>query len=75
MSLTLNPALIEEFTELHSNEGIRDVSHWTLPNDDVPFDEEAALAEFQSNLDGAFSATSTAIKGIVPSSTVTSAKT
>jgi len=70
MTSTLNPALIEEFATLLSNEGIRDVSHWTLPNDDVPFDEEGALAEFRAQLDGAFAVTTAAIDTIVSNKTV-----
>ena len=70
MAITLDPALIEEFSSLLSNEGIHDVSHWILPNDDVPFDEELALEEFGAQLEGAFAATSAAIDSIRPNGTV-----
>ncbi|EWY42881.1 hypothetical protein N825_02460 [Skermanella stibiiresistens SB22] len=65
MTTKLNQALIDEFTTLVGDDGIRDVSHWTLPNDDIRFVEEVALAEFDEQLDEAFAVTSTAIDGIV----------
>jgi len=64
MTATLDQALIEEFTTLLGSDGIREVSHWTLPNDDVRFDEEAALGDFREQLDGAFAVTSAAIDNI-----------
>lgn len=74
MTNTLNPALIEEFTSLLSNEGIRDVSHWTLPNGDVPFNEDEALREFGARLDGAFAVTTAAIDYTVPNSPAVATK-
>jgi len=61
---TMDQALVDEFEALLASEGVRDVSHWTLPNDDVPFNEDDALVEFGLCLDSAFEASSTAIDSI-----------
>jgi hypothetical protein len=64
MNATLDQALVNEFTALIRSEGVREISRWTLPNGDVPFDEDAALADFRAQLDGAFAVTSAAMDGI-----------
>ncbi|MFS2010292.1 hypothetical protein ACCD06_10515 [Azospirillum sp. CT11-132] len=74
MPIPLDPVLIEEFTKLLGNEGIHDISHWVLPNDDVPFDETVALERYKAMLDEEFEASSEGIKQIVASEDAQKAK-
>lgn len=64
MAMTLDSQLIDEYASLIRVEGVRSVSRWTLPNNDVPFDEDAALTTFCDDLDGLFALTSSAINAI-----------
>lgn len=54
MADSLNHELAQEFMDLLQCEGIRSVSQWKLPNDDVPFDEDEALADFCDQIDSYF---------------------
>ncbi len=74
MPIPLDPVLIEEFTKLLGNEGIHDISHLVLPNDDVPFDETVALERYKAMLDEEFEASSEGIKQIVASEDAQKAK-
>lgn len=61
---TIDQAKVDEFKALLSCKGLHDVSHWTLPNGDVPFNENVALAEFIDGLDAAFDANTDAINSV-----------
>ncbi|HYD29524.1 MAG TPA: hypothetical protein VEB64_01490 [Azospirillaceae bacterium] len=64
MPITLNSQLVDEYATLIRVEGVRDVSHWTLPNNGVPFDENAALSSFCEDMNGLFDMTYFAINAI-----------
>lgn len=73
MPIPLNQALIEEFEKLLRNKGIRDVSRWILPNDDVPFDEAVALEAYEASLDEEFKASQEFMGDVAASEAATEA--
>ncbi|WP_448190135.1 hypothetical protein [Azospirillum sp. sgz301742] len=64
MSEQKRASYVEEFKQLLQAEGLRDVSRWTLPNGDQPFDEDVTLAHFEDEVDGLFDLMSEAIEEI-----------
>lgn len=59
-----NLSAAERADLLLNNSGLRHVNAWTLPNDDVPSDDDKLSQEFRENISGLLDVTDIAIKRI-----------